>query len=152
MRGYLFWIALSEAVGGISAWLTRAGMESYNSVAIKPPLSPAPVVFATVWTVLYALMGAGMARIDRFSATVEKSRTKSLFFFQLAMNFCWSIIFFNLRGYGFALIWLVVMAAAVALMTAAFSLLDKAAGAMQLPYLIWTLFAIYLNFMVWRLN
>lgn len=152
MRGYIFWIALSEAVGGLSAWLTRAGMESYNAMAIKPPLSPPPAVFGIVWSILYALMGAGMARIDRLTASVEKSRAKGLFAVQLVMNFCWSIWFFTLRGYGFSLLWLAVMWAVVVMMAVSFYSLDKAAGIMQIPYSVWTAFAIYLNFCVWRLN
>lgn len=152
MKRYLFWIALSEGIGGISAWLTRDGMKVYNAAAIKPPLSPPPVVFGIVWPILYALMGIGMAKVDRMPASAEKSRAKSIFFFQLAMNFCWSILFFNLRGYGFALIWLIIMWGAIILMARWFYSLDKAAGIMQIPYAVWTAFAVYLNFFVWRLN
>ena len=152
LKGYILWIAVSEAVGGLSAWLTREGMKIYNATAIKPPLSPPPIVFAIVWPILYLLMGIGMARAMKAPNSVERSRAKSLYFLQLAMNFCWSILFFNLRGYGFAFIWLVAMWIAIVLMAMSFYSLDKPAGLMQIPYILWVIFAGYLNFMTWQLN
>lgn len=152
MKKYIFWIAITEAVGGLSALLTREGMRIYNAVAVKPTLSPPPVLFGIVWPILYALMGIGMARVSRIPASPEKSRAQSLFYLQLAMNFCWSILFFNLRGYGFSLVWLTMMWIAIILMAITFYSLDKPAGLMQIPYILWVVFAMYLNYMVWRLN
>jgi len=97
-------------------------------------------------------MGIGMARAMKAPNSVERSRAQSLYFLQLAMNFCWSILFFNLQGYGFALIWLVAMWIAIVLMAMSFYSLDKPAGLMQIPYILWVIFAGYLNFMTWQLN
>ena len=76
----------------------------------------------------------------------------TVFFVQLFFNFFWSIIFFNFQTFGLAFIWLLLLLALVVLMIVLFARVDKAAALLQLPYLLWVGFALYLNFGVWRLN
>ena len=59
---YLFFPAASLAVGGLAAWLSAEGIKAYQS-AVKPPLAPPDAVFPIVWTILYLLMGVGMAMV-----------------------------------------------------------------------------------------
>ncbi len=140
------------AVGGLSGWLTREGARAYQETAVKPALSPPGWVFPVVWAVLFALMGAGAARAYLSRASRARSRGLLLFLVQLAFNFCWSIIFFNLRQYGFALLWLAVLWGLIWWMTFTFYQSDRPAAWMQIPYLLWVAFAAYLNYGAWRLN
>ena len=59
---YAFWILLAEAVGALSGFLTREGMQYFTDSVQKPALSPPPIAFPIAWGILYALMGIGMAR------------------------------------------------------------------------------------------
>lgn len=34
----LFWVVVCEAVGGLSGWLSREGLQIYMETAKKPPL------------------------------------------------------------------------------------------------------------------
>ena len=68
------------------------------------------------------------------------------------MNFFWSLIFFNAGAYGAALLWLLILLVLAAAMTLAFYRVDKAAGLLQIPYLLWLSFAAVLNYGVWQLN
>ena len=149
---YAFWIGLSEAVGFLSGWLTRQGTKIYQSTVAQPPLSPPPAVFPVVWAVLFALMGIGAARIWMAPPSSNRTRALLLFFVQLAFNFFWSIIFFNLQAFGFAFFWLLALWALIIGMIATFARVDKAAAWLQLPYLLWVTFAAYLNLGVWLLN
>lgn len=151
-KTYTFWIALSEAVGFLSGFLTRGGTELYARMLEKPPLSPPGWVFPVVWTVLFALMGIGAARIYAAPPSQARSRALNLFVIQLAVNFLWSPIFFNARAYGAALLWLLLLWALVALMILRFRQTDQTAARLQLPYLLWLTFAAYLNWGVWQLN
>ena len=63
-KRYALWIGLTEAVGGLSALLTRGGMQAYESAVTQPPLSPPMWLFPVVWSILYALMGISAARIS----------------------------------------------------------------------------------------
>ena len=151
-KPYLIWIILSEAVGGLSGWLTRNGTQIYKAEAVKPPLSPPDIVFPIVWTVLFALMGIGAARIYLAPASAGRTRSLRLFFLQLFFNFFWSILFFNLQRYGLALIWLVILWVLILCMALSFQSSDKLATWLQVPYLLWVAFAAYPNLGVWLLN
>ena len=149
---YAFWILLAEGAGALSGWLSREGMKIYESTIVQPPLSPPSWLFPIVWSVLYALMGIGAARIWMAPPGIHRSRGLNLFIIQLIVNFFWSLIFFNLQAFGFALLWLILLCGLVLWMILEFRKVDKPAGNIQIPYLLWLTFAAYLNLGVWYLN
>ncbi len=151
-KPYLFWILLSEAAGGLSGFLTREGSRIFNETVSQPPLSPPAIVFPIVWGILYALMGISAARIRQRPASAERDRGINLFIAQLVVNFFWSLIFFNAQAYGLAFWWLIVLLILVIWMILSFWKVDKTAALLQIPYLLWLLFASYLSFGVWQLN
>ena len=71
---------------------------------------------------------------------------------QLVVNFFWSLIFFNAGAYGFALLWLLLLLVLVIWMTLEFDKVSPLAAFLQIPYILWLLFAAYLNAAVWYLN
>lgn len=151
-KPYLFWIVLSEAVGGLSGWLTKDAMKLYGQTVLQPPLAPPGWLFPVAWAVLYALMGIGAARIYQSPPSGARSLGLNLFVVQLVVNFFWSPIFFNLQAFGFAFFWLLLLWGLVLWMILTFRKVDPLAAKLQIPYLIWLTFAAYLNFGVWYLN
>lgn len=151
-KTYLFWIGLAETVGLLSGLLSRTATASFGASALQSPLSPPAIVFPIVWTILYALMGIGAARIRLAPASTQRSRSMNLFITQLIVIFFWSLIFFNAGAYGFALIWLLLLWALVLWMILSFRKTDPLAALLQVPYLLWLTFAAYLNYAVWSLN
>ena len=151
-KPYLLWILLAEAVGALSGWLTREGTVVYAQTIIKPPLSPPGWLFPVVWTVLYALMGFGAARIYLSPPSNMRSLGLNLFVAQLVVNFFWSPIFCNLQAFGLAFFWLLLLWGLVLAMILTFRKVDPLAANLQFPYLIWLTFAAYLNLGVWYLN
>lgn len=151
-KTYAFWIVLTETVGALSGWLTRKGVKAYSAAVEQPPLSPPSIVFPVVWGILFALMGIGAARIYLAPASRARSRSLWLFFVQLAFNFFWSILFFNFQAFGYALLWLTTLWFLILLMILSFQKVDRPAVWLQIPYLLWSAFAVYLNFGVWMLN
>lgn len=144
-------ILIAEGIGGFSAFLTNMGMEKYKMVE-KSVLTPPDIVFPVVWTVLYALMGTSAARVWMTSNRRLRNDALVIYAFQLIFNFVWTILFFNFQQYGFALAWLIALWVLILIMTIQFYKLDKVAGLLQIPYLLWVAFAGYLNYMVWILN
>lgn len=149
---YGVWILLSEAVGGLSGWLTRDGARQYSASITQPPLSPPAIVFPIVWGILFLLMGIGAARIYLSPPSAGRSRSLLIFLVQLGFNFFWSIIFFSLQTFGFALIWLLALWALILWMFLLFRRVDRLAAWLQIPYFLWVTFAAYLNAGVWLLN
>ena len=151
-KTYLFWVALAEGVGLLAALLTGDGTELYSQMAVKPPLTPPGWLFPVVWTVLYALMGIGAAGVSLTQESRARSRGLNIFVAQLIVNFFWSLIFFNARAFGFALVWLLLLWVLIVWMIYAFGKVDRSAALLQIPYLLWVTFAAYLNYGVWKLN
>ena len=144
-KTYIFWIALAEGVGLLAGFLIRDGVAWYTEFAVKPPLNPPAIVFPIVWTILYALMGIGAARVSLTPESPDRSRGLNLFVIQLTLNFLWSILFFNFRAYGASLALLLVLWVLIAAMILAFDRVDNPAAWLQVPYLVWVTFAVYLN-------
>ena len=151
-KTYAFWIGLSEAVGLLAGLLTRNSVQIYSMMIQRPPLSPPAIVFPIVWTILYALMGISAARIRLAEPSAKQRKASNLFVAQLIVNFFWSLFFFNLQAFDFALLWLILLWVLVFLLIRATKEVDKLAYLLLIPYLAWLNFALYLNAGVVVLN
>ena len=151
-KQYVLWILVSEGVGILAGLLSMEGMKAFSQQALQPGFTPPDIVFPIVWTILYALMGIGMARVQLYGMLPEKNIAGNLFIMQLVLNFFWPLVFFNAQAYGLALAFLGVLWILVYRMLLVFRKEDKLAGNLQIPYLIWLSFAAILNEQVWLLN
>ncbi len=142
-KPYIIQILIALAVGGLTGFLTRGSFSVYEEV-IKPPLAPPPIVFPIVWSVLYVLMGISAGIISK-----QRGSVPFIYYLQLAVNFFWPIIFFNMQSFLFAFIWLVLLWVLIIAMILDFARTSKAAAILQIPYLLWVTFAGYLNFFIW---
>lgn len=142
-------IAIPLAVGSLASLLTRNNMAVFESIN-KPALSPPGWLFPVVWTILYVLMG-----IASYLVLISRKLNDAAlaaYAVQLAVNFFWSIIFFNLKLYLFAFIWLVLLWLLILKTIILFHQISKPAGYLLLPYILWVTFAGYLNLLIFLLN
>lgn len=145
-------IALPLAVGILASLLTTDAQQTFNSLN-QPFLSPPAWLFPVVWTILYVLMGVASYRVWTAVATYEKKKEAlAVYAVQLAFNFFWTLIFFNLGEYLFAFVWLVVLWLLIYLTKQRFAKIDQVAAYLLIPYLVWVAFAGYLNLSIWLLN
>ena len=142
-------IAIPLAVGSLSALLTRNSMETFQSIT-KPDLAPPGWLFPVVWTILYILMGIASYLV--LTSGKPNDRALNTYGIQLIVNFFWSIIFFNLKLYLFAFIWLVLLWLLILKTALLFHEISKPAGYLMVPYLLWVTFAGYLNLSIYLLN
>lgn len=152
VKALIILIAIPLAVGGLSSLLTMDGFEMYKTVA-KPPLSPPAIVFPIVWSILYIVMGIASYLV--YTAPYDygtRMQSLTLYFIHLVINFAWPIIFFNMKTYFAAFIWLLFLWVAVFSVTVSFGKIKKLSAWLMIPYLVWVAFAGYLNYGVWVLN
>lgn len=142
-------ILIPLLVGSLSALLS-GNMTKYASLN-KPVLSPPAFIFPVVWTILYILMGIS-SYIIYSSGSAETANALKTYAVQLFMNFLWSILFFRFQQYLFAFLWLVVLIILIYIMIKQFYKINPVASYLQIPYLLWCLFAAYLNFSIYILN
>ena len=147
---YAVAIGATLAVGAVSGFVSMDGMKEFAKLE-QPPLSPPGWLFPVVWTILYTLMGIGAARVY-IADTIETKPALMIYATQLIVNALWTPIFFALELRLVAFVWLLMLIALVVIMTARFKRSDAAAGNLQFPYLIWLIFAAYLNLGTFLLN
>ena len=117
----------------------------------KPSFNPPAIVFPIVWTILYIVMG-----ISSYLIYVSKNKNKNkalrIYALQLVVNMLWTFFFFNLKWYFFSFLWIIILIILVIVMIYRFVKISKLAGYLQIPYLIWLIFASILNFSIFLLN
>ena len=143
-------IVIPLAVGSLSSLLTKNSMETFGLLS-KPALAPPGWLFPVVWTVLYILMGIA-SYLVLTSGKPGTNAALAVYGIQLAFNFFWPVIFFNLGMYLLAFIWLIALWLLVFKTTILFYQISKPAGYLMVPYLMWLTFAAYLNFSIYLLN
>ena len=141
-------ILIPVIVGGIVG-LIISGSIDYN-ILKQPPLAPPSAAFPIVWTILYILMGVSYGILKSNGLTDEK--IDRIYYLQLAVNALWSIFFFLLKWRLFSFLWIILLAVLVIIMIIRFYNKNKAAGLLQIPYILWILFASYLNLGTYLLN
>lgn len=143
-------IAIGLGTGLLSVLLTLGNFKAYSAL-LQPPLAPPGWLFPVVWTILYILMGVSAYLVYECD-TEEKYIGLAVYVLQLIFNFLWLIIFFNIRNLLFAFVWLVFLWVLVLAMAISFYKVNKTAGLLQIPYLLWVTFAGYLNIALYILN
>ena len=152
VKKLLICIAIPLLVGGLSGFLSAGEMEAFEQLK-KPTLSPPGWLFPVVWTILYTLMGISSYLVLTSGQPKETIKMAlAVYGIQLAVNFTWSLLFFNLEAYLAAFIWLLYLWLLILVMIYQFYKISKPAGILMIPYLLWVTFAGYLNLGIYLLN
>lgn len=141
------------AVAVLGGYATAPNIPGWYVGLVKPPGTPPNWLFGPVWTLLYIGMAVAVFRIlSRPAGTPGRGAALTLFFVQLALNGAWSWAFFAARNPLLGLVVISALLVAIALTIAAFRACDRLAAWLLAPYLVWVLYASYLNLGVWWLN
>lgn len=148
LAGWLVIAFIAAAIGAAAS--VQAG--AFYTQLSRPDWAPPPSVFGPVWSLLYALMGVAAWLVWRRGGFQPARTALTLFLGQLAINALWSWLFFGwkLGALAFAdviLLWGLIVATLVS-----FWRINRLAGLLLVPYLLWVSFASVLNYAVWQLN
>ena len=145
---YIKSILIPVIVGGVVGLLISQFMD-YEMLK-KPPFAPPGFIFPIVWTILYILMGVSYGILKTNNKVDDEINL--IYYLQLGVNALWSIFFFIFKWRLFSFIWIILLAILVFIMIIKFYNKNKVAGLLQIPYLLWVLFASYLNLGFYILN
>ena len=150
--GLAFFLVLCLAVSGLGGAVTATSVDAWYQTLNKPAFNPPDWVFAPVWTTLYVLMALAGWRVWRTPPTPARRSALLLFAVQLVLNLAWSLVFFGLQKIGMALLEIGALFAAIIANCLVFWRLDRLAGALFVPYVLWVGYAAVLNLALWLLN
>ena len=138
---YFIPILLAFAVGALGSYIQGEALREWYPTLVKSPATPPAVVFPIAWSVLYLLIGISAGTmLVRGDMSVLR-----LWLLQLLLNFLWSVCFFALRSPLMGL--LVILTLDVAVFAYIVYAANRRATAAWLfvPYMLWLIFATYLN-------
>ncbi len=144
-------LAIPLGVGFLASFLIRDGVDFFNESVNKPAFSPPAFLYPIAWTILYISMGIA-AYITETGKNKADNKPFIFYFSQLAVNFLWPLVFFNLRWYFLSIIVIIALLVLVVLTFVEFFKVNKIAGYLLIPYILWLLFATALNIGVYVLN
>ena len=145
---YIKAILIPVIVGGVVGLITLPFMD-YEMLQ-RPLLAPAGILFPIIWTILYVLMGISYGILK--TSNQADDEINFIYYLQLGVNALWSVFFFIFKWRLFSFIWILLLAVLVILMIVKFYNKNKTAGLLQIPYLLWIVFASYLNLGFYILN
>ena len=130
----------------LGSYFNQIGMQNFYYTLQFPPLVPPSVVFPAVWTLLYALMIISAFMVAIKADPDNLNRSNFWFLGQLVLHILWTYTYFYLGAIGAAAIIILLLDYNVYKMIRSFARTDKTAAYLQIPYMLWVLFATYLNF------
>jgi tryptophan-rich sensory protein len=145
---YAVAVAVAAAGGGLA---TRRSVATWYPALRKPGWTPPSQAFGPVWTVLYAQMAYSAQRVAR-SPDERRRRALALWWLQLGLNAAWTPVFFGARRPGAGVVVISALVPAVAATGVVSARVDRRAGVLYAPYLVWAAFAAALNVEIWRRN
>ncbi|MDO8551690.1 MAG: TspO/MBR family protein [bacterium] len=151
----IFSIGICLGAGIVGSMFTASSISTWYITLNKPFFSTPNWVFAPVWTFLYILMGLSLYLvINDMRKVISKMKGKAVTIFavQLILNVSWSIVFFGMRNPILAFVNIAALWLAIFLTLKSFGKINKLAGNLLIPYLLWVSFASILNFSVALLN
>ena len=157
IKKYIFSVLIPLLIGYLSNILAKiiSGVDTttYYHELIKPGFAPSGIIFPIVWTILFILMGTSSYIV--LSQRKNELKTKDAMFYywlQLALNFLWSILFFGLQLRLTALIDLILLLVFLVIMVYKFYKIKPIAAYLNIPYILWLIYAGVLNYFVWLIN
>lgn len=146
-------IGICLLFGFMGVIATQAGFEGWYPELNKPWFNPPDSLFGPVWFVMYVLIGiaAGIVWSKGFYHKWVKTALYHLGFL-LLLNGSWSLLFFGLQKPFLALLNIIALFILIIFTIRWFKIVNNVAAYLLVPYAIWVLFAIALNFEIWRLN
>lgn len=144
----IFYLTLPLILGTIIGLLTSNNID--YKMLTKPPLSPPSIIFPIVWTIIYILIGISYYLFKKNS--YNNKLESIIYYIQLFVNLTWSIIFFTLKLRFISIIWILILIILIYLLITLFYQKNKISAYLLIPYLIWCIFATYLNIGIYILN
>lgn len=144
----LKYILFPLILGGLVGFIISGSMNYFD--LNKPSLAPPGFIFPIVWTILYILMGISYGILVK--KNLNTYGIQNIYYLQLLVNLIWPILFFTFQLRLSSFLWILLLDTLIVVMIIQFYTKDKIAGFLQIPYLIWSLFASYLNIGIYILN
>ena len=147
---FIIFAIITFSASFIGAIATFTSKEPWYSELSKPVFTPPDWVFGPVWTLLYLSMTIAIWSV--WNKNFRNLNIIYIYFIHLFFNTTWSIIFFGLHQILLALMVLVILIIFIIILIIKFKRVNNVSSYLMIPYLLWSCYALFLNFNLYILN
>ena len=147
---FVLFFIITYSASFIGGFVTVSLKEPWYSQLIKSNYNPPDWIFAPVWTTLYLMMT--LAIWFFWHSNRRDINTVYIYFIHIVFNTTWSIVFFGLHQILLALLVLLILIFLIIILIVRFKRVNLASYYLMIPYLLWTFYALFLNFNLMILN
>lgn len=150
---FIFCLVIPLVIGALGGFLTTQNVQTWYPTINKPQFTPPNWIFGPVWTFLYILMGVSSYLVwQRRKKNELFKKAIAIYVLQLVFNLGWSFLFFYQHQIGLALVEILVLLALIVITGFLFYRINRIAGLLYIPYVLWVSFASYLTYSIYILN
>ena len=147
---FVLFFVITYSASFIGGFVSVTFKEPWYSQLVKSNYNPPDWVFAPVWTTLYLMMT--LAIWFFWHSNKRDMNTVYIYFIHIVFNTTWSIVFFGLHQILLALLVLLILIFLIIILIIRFKRVNLASYYLMIPYLLWTFYALFLNFNLMILN
>ena len=148
----ILWMTTVILIGSMIGSFTKPQISTWYSTLHRSPLTPPNYIFPIAWTILYGTIGACGSILWRTGSFPQLRIIKILYVIQLMLNWSWTPIFFSYHMTGLSLLVICSMDILVGMLIWLAYPKIKSFSLLMVPYVLWILFASYLNLYIWLHN
>ncbi len=152
VKGPLIWIIVFQIIGYGFGQITQYDILSWYPTLHKSILTPPNIVFPIVWSILYCMLAVSGYALWQFRHQPKAKLALVFYTLQVLLNWAWTPLFFYLHWIGASLICITLIIILTLITIIIIRNNYKLSCVMLIPYLIWLIFAGYLNAIIWILN
>ena len=150
---FIICLLIPLAIGALGGFFTFESVKTWYITLNKPSFNPPNGIFGPVWTTLYTLMGISSYWVwQKRKVVMGYQWALFAYILQLILNLMWSFLFFYQQQIGFALVEIIILLLSIITTAFLFYRIDKRAGLLFIPYILWVSFASYLTYSIYILN
>jgi len=147
---FTLFLTITFSASFIGRLTTFSSKEPWYSQLEKSNFNPPDWIFAPVWTTLYFMMT--LAVWIFWHSKNRDTNTIYIYFIHILLNTTWSIVFFAMHNIFLALINLMILVLLIIVLTLRFKRVNNVSAYLMIPYLLWSCYALFLNFNLYLLN
>ena len=147
---FALFLTITFSASFIGRLTTLSSKEPWYSQLEKSNFNPPDWIFAPVWTTLYFMMT--LAVWIFWHSKNRDTNTIYIYFIHILLNTTWSIVFFAMHNIFLALINLMILVLLIIVLTLRFKRVNNVSAYLMIPYLLWSCYALFLNFNLYLLN
>lgn len=155
MKNYLkliISVSIPLLIGFAGSFFTSSSVSTWYTTLNKPTFNPPGWIFGPVWTLLYIIIWVSFYFVWKVDFKKKNKQAVGIYSLQLFLNLIWSFLFFWLQNSFASLIEIIILWCAILANMIVFYRIEKMAGLLLLPYLLWVSFATILNYSILVLN